>query len=193
MESTKKKFVIICGCAGAGKTTIGKIVAKKLNYFFIDKDTVSNLFTDFILKYSSKSEGDRESAFYSSKIKPIEYESTFKICFENLELGNNVIAVIPMTSVINDFEEFNKFVNLKSLKNKGIDVKIIWINHNEDLEHKRLMSRNSSRDINKLQNWEIYAKGIKNLKPDKLLKALNYDNDILTDEKIDKLIKWIEK
>lgn len=37
----KRQLVIITGCAGSGKTTIGKTLAQKLGYCYIDKDTVT--------------------------------------------------------------------------------------------------------------------------------------------------------
>ena len=52
MEKTKKNILLI-GMMGCGKTTLGKILAKKLSYDFIDmdsyieeisNDTISNLF-----------------------------------------------------------------------------------------------------------------------------------------------------
>ena len=74
----KAKFVIITGCAGSGKTSLGERVSREMGWTYIDKDTVTRDFTDFILEDKGKSKSDRESDLYCNEIRPIEYKINTK-------------------------------------------------------------------------------------------------------------------
>ena len=96
MKNNKPTFLLVTGCAGSGKTTLGKKIAKKLNWTYIDKDTVVNLFTDWILSDKGFSKNNRESKVYCNNIRPLEYRTVFKISEENLKLGNSIVLVIHL-------------------------------------------------------------------------------------------------
>ncbi len=194
-KKTKTKFVLITGCAGAGKTTLGQELIKKLHYLYVDKDTLTRKFTDLILEYNGSSKEDRESDFYCSKVRPIEYEIAIDFCLENLKLGNNVMLIMPMISYITNYETFNQLINIDNLKKLGIQVKIIWLEHDEELEYKRILNRHAERDKNKLNNWQEYLKSVENIQPDKLLNTYNFHNKSqgIKKEDLQKMIKWIKK
>lgn len=48
-KKVKTKFIIISGFAGSGKTTIGKELSRVLGYMYVDKDTLTTRYTDYIL------------------------------------------------------------------------------------------------------------------------------------------------
>ena len=107
----KKQLIIITGCAGSGKTTIGKKLAQQLEYAYVDKDTVTRDYTDFILKKLGSFEGDRESELYKNFILPIEYRVTLNLCREILENGSNVVLTIPFISQIKDYLKWIELYN----------------------------------------------------------------------------------
>lgn len=123
-------LIIIAGCAGSGKTTIGKELAKQLRYAYIDKDTVTRDYTDFILKQSGSFEGDRESDLYKNQILPIEYQVTFKVCREILESGSSVVLTIPFIGQIRDWSKWLSIKETARINNEVI-VKFIWIKHDK--------------------------------------------------------------
>lgn len=194
-KAERTTFVIIAGCAGAGKTTVGKAVSEKMKWTYIDKDTVTRQYTDFILCASGSNEGDRESEFYCEKIRPIEYDVTLKLCRENLELGNSVVLTIPMIAVVQDFNKFSEMINKQYLDRIGVVVKFVWINHDENLEYARVSRRNASRDRYKLANWYEYSSLIADIAPDSAFCAYIFYNEVdrNLNEEVDKLIKWIQK
>lgn len=168
----KPRLVIITGCAGAGKTTLGKKISKELNYTYIDKDTVVNSFTDFILELKENSNSSRESDLYCNVLRPIEYKTVFKLCKENLELNNSVILSIPFISQITNYSKWLDIKNEFNFNNE----KFVWINHNEGNEYARLLKRNSKRDIYKLKNWEEYIENLGDIKPDNGYNSFCFDN-----------------
>jgi len=196
-KSTKapgvRQLVIITGCAGAGKTTIGKTLAQKLGYCYIDKDTVTREYTDFILERSGSSKCDRESQLYRNEILPIEYSVTFKLCREILDNGCNVVLTIPFISQIQDYSKWEEIKSASRIRN--IDVKFIWIEHNIETEKENLISRDADRDKYKLEHWDEYSKSVDGLYPAEEYKAYIYTNDcnINLEIAVEEVIKWIRK
>lgn len=192
-ESSPQQFIIITGCAGSGKTTIGKNLARKLGYCYIDKDTVTREYTDFILKASGSYSGDRESPLYRNKILPIEYRVTFKLCREILENGCSVVLTIPFISQIQDISKWEEIKQQAKINTENI--KFIWIEHNIDTEHANIINRNAARDKYKLEHWEEYAESVEDLYPAPEYKAYVCNNDcnINIDITINDIIQWIRK
>ncbi len=190
----KKKLIIITGCAGAGKTTIGTALAKNIKYTYIDKDTVTREFTDYLLIKLGSFEGDRESEQYTNDILPMEYRTTFKLCREILENGSNVVLTIPFISQIRDikkWEEIKKDVKIKD----DIDVKFIWIKHNIDTEKKSIINRGAKRDQYKIEHWDWYADSVEGIEPDEKYGAYLFvnDYDVNLNDSLEEIIKWINQ
>lgn len=194
-SNTRKKLqlIIITGCAGAGKTTIGKTLAQKLGYCYIDKDTVTREFTDFILERSGSSKSDRESELYRGEILPIEYSVTFKLCREILDNGSSVVLTIPFISQIQDYSKWEEIRNAARIKNK--EVKFLWIEHNIETEKANIILRDADRDKHKLENWDEYSKSVDGIKPADEYEAYNYTNDcnINLDTAVEEIVKWVRK
>ncbi len=188
-------FVIITGCAGSGKTSLGKKIARETGWTYIDKDTVTRDFTDFILVDKGKSKSDRESDVYCNEIRPVEYQITFKVCDENLRLGNSVILTIPFIAQIKDYGKWQEMVQEYGLDLDDVVVKFVWINHDEGSEYTRVTKRNADRDGYKLQHWEEYTRGIEGITPAKEYAAYLYDNDSTSADEIyvKDVIEWIKK
>jgi len=73
-----RKLVLVGGFPGSGKTHLGKILSKDVG-FFVDKDTLSKLFTEKILTILGKSKNDRESETYLSHLKTLIGETSIHI------------------------------------------------------------------------------------------------------------------
>ncbi len=191
--TAERQLVIITGCAGAGKTTIGKTLAQKLGYCYIDKDTVTREYTDFILERSGSSKCDRESQLYRGEILPIEYSVTFKLCREILDNGCNVVLTIPFISQIQDYSKWEEIKSASRIRN--IDVKFIWIEHIIETEKENLILRDADRDKYKLEHWDEYSKSVDGLHPADEYQAYIYTNDcnINLEIAVEEVIKWIRK
>lgn len=190
----KKQLIIITGCAGSGKTTIGKKLAQQLEYAYVDKDTVTRDYTDFILKKLGSFEGDRESKLYKNFILPIEYRVTLKLCREILENGSNVVLTIPFISQIKDYLKWIELYNNAKFK-ADTQFKFIWIEHNIETEKANIKKRNASRDKHKIEHWDEYAESVNGIAPAAEYKAYNYVNDCEINQNgaLDEVIAWIKK
>lgn len=193
-NNMKKQLVIITGCAGSGKTTIGREIAKAMNYSYVDKDTVTREFTDFILTELGSYEGDRESAIYKEKILPIEYRISLKLCRELLDCGSSVVLTIPFINQIQDYTNWQKIKRTAKISD-DVKVKFIWIEHNIDTEKANIINRNATRDKYKIENWENYALSVEGIEPAKEYEVFLYVNDCETNlsEAIEEVIAWIKK
>lgn len=192
-KKLKTKFIIISGFAGSGKTTIGKELSRVLGYMYVDKDTLTTRYTDYVLIEKGSNSGDRESDLYVNQIREIGYKTAFDLCMENLELGNDVILSIPFIQEIKDYQKFEKLVDIQKFRNLAIDLKIVWIKHNIDLEHIRIEKRGEERDKYKLEHWEEYRQKNKDIKIDDKYNIYELANDDLDNFniKIEKILEWI--
>lgn len=193
-KTNSKQLIIITGCAGSGKTTVGIELSKQLGFAYVDKDTVTREFTDFILTKLGSFEGDRESVLYRTEILPIEYRVTFKVCREVLDYGNNVVLTIPFISQIRDW---NKWIAIREEAkiDPETDVKFIWIKHNIDTEKKNIIKRDAARDQYKLAHWEEYSDSVEGIEPSPAYNAYIYVNDCeakLSDT-LEEVKKWISQ
>lgn len=195
-KTQRTQLIVISGCAGSGKTTLGRRLAQKLNYTYLDKDTITREYTDRILSMHGLPSSDRESDFYRTEIVPIEYSTSFRLCGENLDLGNSVVLTIPFITQIRSYSLWEKLRKQARIDSKTIDIKFIWINHDIDKEHERIINRAAERDGYKLSHWFDYEQSVNGIIPDPQYNAYTVNNDekIDIDELIDEVIEQcIEK
>lgn len=192
--SSVKQLVIIAGCAGSGKTTVGKELARQLGYAYVDKDTVTREFTDYILNKLGSFEGDRESDLYRNDILPIEYRITFKVCREVLENGVSVVLTIPFIGQIRDYQKWEAIRREARIKD-DVTVKFVWIKHDINTEKKNIKNRAAKRDQYKLEHWDEYAESVDGIEPVSEYNAYIHVNDCeakLSDT-LEEVKKWIGK
>lgn len=193
-NENKLYLIIITGCAGSGKTTIGKELAKHLGYAYIDKDTVTRDYTDFILTQLGSFAGDRESDLYKNQILPIEYKVTFKVCREVIENGDSVVLTIPFIGQIRDW---SKWISLKKEAGimEDIDVKFIWIKHDIDTEKKNILKRGAVRDTYKINHWDEYTESVEGIEPSAEFDAYIYVNDceVKLSDTLEEVKQWIRR
>ena len=182
-----KQLIIVCGFAGAGKTTIGKALAKKLGYAFVDKDTISEDFTDYILSKNGEAKGGRESFLYSAEINRLEYVTGLKVCKDIIENGVNVVAALPLALQIESYEKWKLFAILAGLPS-DYDIKFVWIKHDIEKEKLNLFARKSKKDKYKLANWDEYAASIDGLQIDKDYGCIEIENNAPADVVAEKII-----
>lgn len=193
-DDGKRKLIVIAGCAGSGKTTVGKELAKQLGFAYIDKDTVTREFTDFILTELGSFEGDRESELYKTKILPVEYRVTFKVCREVLDMGVSVVLTIPFIGQIRDWTKWET-IRREARIPDDVDVKFVWIQHNIDTEKKNILKRKAARDQFKLDHWDDYAESVEGIEPAAEYNAYVYVNDCEArlEETLNEVKQWIGK
>lgn len=143
-------LVIVLGVAGAGKSTIGKEIAKRLHFLYLDKDTLTEPFVEAL----NPRKHDRESIYYLNKIRPIEYKVLLDVAEENLRLGQSVVLSAPFGKEALDPNWLER--ELECTRGLQVRLKIIWVKVDTTTERLRLAKRKAARDQWKLNHWEQY-------------------------------------
>ena len=183
-----KQLIVICGFSGSGKTTLGRALAKKLGYAFVDKDTVCEQFTNYILSKNGQAKHNRESFLYKTEINRLEYITCLQVCKDIIDNGVNVVAALPLASQIENYEKW-KLLSVISGLSIDTEVKFVWIKHNAEREKQNLSDRQSVKDVYKLSNWDEYIASIDGLKIDDDYKCIEIDNNQTVDQMIDQIIE----
>ena len=164
MESNKN--LVFLGMMGSGKTTLGKIVSKKLNKNFIDIDN----------EIENK-EGMKISDLFAQKGEAFFRKLEEKITLQNLKKNNSVISLGGGAFI-------NKNIQNEVLKNH-ISIWLKWDNKNlikriRNSQKRPIAIQSNYIDLNKLINRrsKIYAKAKYQIKCDKLTK-LEITNKII--------------
>lgn len=201
-------LLVIAGCAGAGKSTLGREIASRNHWVYIDKDTLTMDMSDFILDELGKNmkprrqpsdkeyvgKGDRESETYVTKIKPLEYRTCFKACVDNLSCDNSVVLVIPFVNQLCDINEWDKLKLLFPIL-RSVNSKFVWIQHKGGAkERQNLLQRKSERDSWKLTHWRDYLQTLTDIdsKIDPNYHPFMFDNTAPFDTEVAKVLNWLE-
>ena len=157
MESNKN--LVFLGMMGSGKTTLGKIVSKKLNKEFIDVDQAIE-----------QQEGMVISEIFEKKGEPFFRILEEKISLHSLKKKNSVIS-------LGGGAFLNKKIQKEILKNH-ISIWLKWdsknlINRIKNSQKRPIAIKLSDNDLNKLINErsKIYSKAKYQIRCDRLTKS----------------------
>ena len=95
------RLVVICGPAGAGKSTYGRKLARETGACLLDSDTVTEPVVRAGMALGELDPDDRDSPAYREAFRGPVYECLFQVAAENLP-HCDVILVGPFTSEIRD-------------------------------------------------------------------------------------------
>ena len=152
-----QKVVFFVGVAGTGKTTVAKEVAKTIPNAFLDRDTVGGRFVEAMLQANGLDKNDRDSSFYKTHLRDLEYDTTKDICIENIAAGQNVFMISPFTSELKNKEWIEEVLTLSGKTKQEVDVKVVVVTLLDiELQKKRIEDRATIRDTWKLDNWHSY-------------------------------------
>ena len=157
MESNKN--LVFLGMMGSGKTTLGKIVSKKLNKEFIDIDQAIEVQEDMVI-----------SEIFEKKGEPFFRILEEKISLLSLKRKNAVIS-------LGGGAFLNKKIQKEILKNH-ISIWLKWdsknlINRIKNSQKRPIAIKLSDNDLNKLINErsKIYSKAKYQIRCDRLTKS----------------------
>lgn len=167
-----KRLLLVTSPPASGKTYISMKLSENINNIvYLDKDTLIPL-SKQIFKVAGE-EYNRSSDFFNKYIRDYEYVTILDLAFEALKYSKKVLINAPFTREIRDVNYINNLKN--KLKEYNAKLTIIWVITKPEIIHKRMIERNSERDIWKLENWNQYLKTIDFSIPS----AINDKNDNL--------------
>lgn len=163
-----KKNIVLTGFMGTGKTTVGKIIAKKLGFSFVDVDELIEKTTG--LKISEIFERFGEPRFRDIETEIIK--STSKNYAQVIATGGGAVL---------------RDENLKALKSKGV---IFCLTASEDVIFERVKN-NNERPLLKTENPKERIKELLAQRmPRYMMADFIIDTDGLTHEEVaEKIIK----
>lgn len=151
----KNKLIILGGMPASGKTTVGKSVARSLKLPFLDKDTLCDIYTNFVVERDTFP-NDRSSDLYTKKLRNIEYEILFHVALEQVSLGLCPILVAPFSTEFRD----EKKMKLLEDRLKSIDPEYelvsILIHASPEKVKDQIIKRNRPEDSKKIEFWDSY-------------------------------------
>lgn len=155
------KLVFFLGPAGAGKTTLAKIVAPRRKAAFFDMDVLMRPAADIIMTMHGLDPDDRDSADYKRLCRDLGYRLTMDAALDNLAIGLDAFVVGPFTKEAADPDWIAAELAKIGQSLDTIEVKVVIVMlENEQLFRERIAARASKLDEWKFNNWEQFKKAL---------------------------------
>ena len=186
----KKKLILVTSPPACGKTFISKKLAKALtNCVYLDKDTLIVL-SKQIFKVANQ-EYNRSSDFFQKEIRDYEYYAVLDLAFDALEYNDTVLINAPFTDEIRDDDYLDRLRH--KLAEKNAELCVIWVHTDIEVAHQRMISRNSDRDVWKLEHWDEYIATQNFHRPGNIPELFVFNNSSDEDFKksLDDAVKYI--
>lgn len=148
-------LLLLGGHAGTGKTTFGRILARRSGWPLLDKDTTTQAVVEEALRAYGLSPNDRESTLYVDRVHPREHEALLNGAAENAACGLSVIVSSPFARELQDQSWIEQ--TKARFKTLGSAVTIAWIHCDLGSMRTYLQRRGASRDEAKLASWDDYV------------------------------------
>jgi predicted kinase len=142
---------VICGNAGAGKSTFAARLCRERGAVLIDIDTVTERLAKLVLRGHGLPEDDRDSPAYKALLREPIYEALFDVALDNLPHLPCVI-VGPFTRERRDASWPERLA-----QRLGTQVEIYHLWCATDERRRRLERRGNARDAGKLIDFAAYA------------------------------------
>ncbi|MGC6564424.1 MAG: AAA family ATPase [Akkermansiaceae bacterium] len=146
-------LTVICGPAGAGKSTYGRELAARQKACFLDSDTVTEPVVRAGMALGGEDPKDRDSSAYRKAFRLPVYQCLYDVARENLP-HVDVVMVGPFTTEIRDPGWLD---NLH--REFRCEVEVVFVTCDEEVRLERIRERANPRDHLKLKNWEAYLAG----------------------------------
>lgn len=186
------ELILVGGCPGTGKSTIGRLLAKTLGYVLVDLDSATCAMTEGLLMALGCDKNDRESEPYVQRVKPLEYETILNIAQDNLDIGRSIICTAPFTSLFRDPQWIDWIETSTAVRDATLSL--VWLTADTTATRSRIIHRNADRDQRKLDSWEKYSANLP-AEPPSDTRIMRFDNtqDNDMDSVVMRILKELEK
>lgn len=154
LRPQKPRVVLVGGCAGSGKTELGRILARETGWPILDKDTLTRPVVEAALEVHGVSPHDRESKTYVNLVRPREYEALLAATSENVQCGTSAIVTAPFIREFNDGAWIGRTEAL--FASMDAVTTLVWVYCDADTMHTYIRHRGAARDAAKLADWPAY-------------------------------------
>ena len=143
----KLELHIVTGAAGVGKSTFGKMLAKRLKAALLDSDTLTEAVVRAGMQAAGLAPTDRDSPDYKRIFRDAVYRCLFATAAENL-LHTSVVIVGPFTRELQD-----PFWPQQIHQQLGVQPTIWFLTCDDEVRRQRIIQRGNPRDRQKLHSW----------------------------------------
>ena len=188
MSKVKPKIVVVIGAPAAGKTKLGREIARKLHLAVSDKDHVTGQLLAAIMK-DAGIEGQDYSQTDLNRFRNGIYGCMEDVAKDNLKVGMGTVIISPYIdrNVKGWLDKLKKRVDSEG----EADWSVVWIDIIPEEALKRIKERNSPRDVFKLANWERFAS--KTYWGEPSCKHLRLDASLPFNEKVILAVNYVKR
>lgn len=146
---------VIAGAPGAGKTTVARKLAERLDPppALLDKDTIYAPFVVATLAAGERPFGEREGPWYDEHIKVYEYAGIADTAREVRSAGCPALLVAPFSGQIRAEARWAEYVERLG----GDPVRLVWVRSDAGTLRQRIISRGNDRDAQKLAEFDTFT------------------------------------
>lgn len=154
-------LVFVVGGAGAGKTTLAKIVARRRRMAVFDMDTLLRPAAEALMTQAGLDPRDRDSDAYKRLCRELGYRITMDAALENAALGTDAIVIGPFTRELEEPGWIDGELARAGIARGDVDVKAVSVYLGDASLYKaRIAGRGGELDGWKLANWERFSRGL---------------------------------
>jgi predicted kinase len=148
--SGRPRAILVCGAPGSGKSTVGALVARRLQAALLDLDTATASLTAVISAMHGTD--DLDDAELVRLTRAARYEALSALAEDNLAVGVSVVLVAPFTTERRDARAWEDLQ--RRMARSGGDACLVWLRIPADEVVRRVEQRGAARDLAKLRgDW----------------------------------------
>jgi len=150
-------LIFVVGGAGAGKTTLAKLIAARHRTPVFDMDTLLRPAAEALMTQAGLDPNDRDSDAYKRLCRDLGYRITMDAAFENVALGNDAIVIGPFTKEVGDPNWLDAEFARSGTKAELVEVKVLSVYLSDEAIYKeRIARRGGDLDRWKLDHWDRF-------------------------------------
>jgi predicted kinase len=162
--------LLICGAPGSGKSTVGRVVARRLGAALLDLDTATSSLTAVIIALQGTDNLDDPEL--GRLTRAARYETLSALAADNLSAGISAVMVAPFTTERRDPVAWEALCG--RMERAGASTTMIWLRISADNVLGRVERRGAGRDLAKLRgDWpaglDLGAPAVPHIEVDALL------------------------
>ncbi len=137
--------VLLTGGPGAGKSTVGRMLAARLGAALVDQDTVTGALVGVVADLVGVH--DLDDPRLAGPTRAARYEAVVAVAEDNLRVGTPVALVAPFTRERADIAAWVALE--RRLRDAGGAPLLVWLRLRPETALRRLKARGAARDLAK--------------------------------------------
>jgi predicted kinase len=155
-NGTALPAVLLGGGPGAGKSTVGKALARRLGAALVDQDTVTGPLVQVVADLVGVH--DLDDPRLAGPTRAARYEALVAVAEDNLRVGTPVVVVAPFTRERRDLDAWTALD--RRLRSAGGSPLLVWLWLKPETAARRLKARGAARDLAKVNDPVAFAAGL---------------------------------